>query len=145
VATIKESWQQTPATTNALTVTGLSTLANNSSATSNLIDNSSGLFLDCILQCSIGAGASGVSATGYCDVFVSSSLDNSSFADANNDIYIDTIQIIANSVTYVKIISVAKALQGALPPYFKIRFNNQSAAAFASATVVQNLLAFTVV
>lgn len=137
-SSIKEAWASTPPAVTALTVTGLSTLANGSSATSNVVDNHTGLYLDGVFEVSVTSAAASVSATGYLDIFLQPSLDNSNFPDAQNDLYLDTIQIIANSTTYIKLLSIAKALQGWAPPYFKLRFANNSGAALTAGSVNYN-------
>jgi hypothetical protein len=148
MANIKEAWSVAPTGTTALTVTGLGTLANSASATSNVVDNYNGganQFIDCILQVSIGSPTSGTSASGYLEIYLQPSLDNSTFSDSSNDILVDVMNINVNTTTFVKHTSLAKALQGVLPPYFRVRFNNQSGGTLASGTVVYNMLYYTVI
>lgn len=136
---IKQAWNATPPAVTSLTVTGLSSLANGADATSNVVDNSSGNFLDGVFEASIQTAASGTSATGYVDIFLQPSLDNSNFPDTSNDLYLDTIQVSANSTTYKKLLSISKVLQGWLPPYFKLRFHNATGGALTAGSVNYNL------
>lgn len=136
---IKQAWQSTPPAVTALIVTGLSSLANGADAVSNVVDNSSGNFLDGVFEVQVTSGGSGVSATGYVDIFLQPSLDNSNFPDTLNDLYVDTVQVQANSTTYKKLLSISKALQGWAAPYFKLRFHNASGAALTAGAVNYNL------
>lgn len=141
-SSLKEAWEDIPPATTALTVAGLNTLANNTDAVSNAIDNynsGNAQYLDGLFRLTVTTGASGVLAAGYLDIFVQPSLDNSIFSDKANDLYVDTINLIAISSPYVKHFSVAKALDGFLAPYFKLRFNNQCGAALVSGAVAFNL------
>lgn len=119
----------------SLTVTGLSTLANGSSATSDVITNTSALSLDYLVYLEVTT-ASGATATGICEVYAKASLDNTNFDDDNNDRWIGTLTTGTTGIqTKRKVFSIASAFGGAMPPYTKIRVRNVMGAALTAASV----------
>lgn len=144
MTTTKPLYQDaTPPSTVSLTVTGLATLASGSSATSNAIDEHTLLDNDLYLSSKISYTTT--LATAYVSMFVSGSLDNTLFADSTgpNDVLIGTLQMPAGSTLYNNLINVLRAWPGmlGLPPYLKIRFQNNSGSALTAATIVYNGLA----
>jgi hypothetical protein len=124
----------TSATT--LTVTGLTTLANGSSATSPIIDNTADLNLDALIEVEV-ATASGATATGYVEIYIKASVDGTDFDDDNNDKWAGTVNLVTAGVaTRRRIISVASSFGGAMPPYWQIRIRNASGAAFTAGSVL---------
>lgn len=118
-------------TTTAITVT-VNSLANNGSATSTAIDNTTNLFLDANVEVVVVSAASGTSATGFVEVFAKGSIDNTDFSSDTADRKIGTIGVVANGTTYKGIFPVAQAFGDILPPYWQIRVRNASGAALAA-------------
>lgn len=118
-------------TTTSITIT-INSLANSSSVTSSTIDNTSDEFLDANVEIIVASNSTGTSTTGYVEVFVKGSIDNSDFASDTADRKIGTFGVIANSTTYKAVFPVAPALGGILTPYWQIRVRNVSGAALAS-------------
>jgi hypothetical protein len=127
VATSKAAY----GTATSITVT-LASLANNGSATSSAIDNTTNLFLDANVEVIVVSAASGTSATGYVEVFAKASIDNADFASDTADRKIGTIGVAANATTYKGIFPVASAFGGVLPPYWQVRVRNATGAALAA-------------
>jgi len=122
-------------TTQTITVTGLGTLANGSSATSAAIDNTSDLFLDALAEIVIDT-ASGATAAGYIEIYVKGSIDNTDYDDDNNDKWVGTINLVtAGALTRKRIVSVAASFGGAMPAYWQVRIKNSSGAAFTNGTL----------
>lgn len=110
----------------------LDSLANGSAVVSSTIDNTSDLFLDVFLEFIINHTAA-PSATGYLDVTIKGSFDNTDFDDDNNAKWIGSLVISSTSTgTRKRILSVASAFAGSMPPYWQVRVNNASGAALAS-------------
>lgn len=65
-------FKQTFGTEQSITVTGFSTLANTSTATSDAIDNSTALYDEILLEVKVGGTAA---ATAWCDVRILASVD----------------------------------------------------------------------
>lgn len=119
-----------------ITVTGLATLANGSSATSPTIDNTTNLFLDALLEIET-ATASGASATGYVEIFIKASIDGTDFDDDNNDKWAGTTNLVTGgAATRRRIVSIASSFGGAMPPYWQVRIKNTTGAAFTAASVL---------
>src|SRR5690349_17311460 len=121
-------------TTTALTVTGLGTLANGSSATSATVDNTSTLFIDAMVEV-VFATAAGATATGTLEIWAKASIDNSDFDDDSNDRLVAVCVLAAAVQTRKRIASVAAAFGGSMPPYWQVRIKNATGAALTSATV----------
>ena len=121
--------------TQTITVTGLGTLANGSSATSAAIDNTSDLFLDALAEVVIDTG-SGATAAGYIEIYVKGSIDGTDYDDDNNDKWCGTINLVtAGALTRKRIVSVASAFGGSMPAYWQVRIKNTSGAAFTNGTL----------
>lgn len=127
------------ASTAAATIT-LASLANGSGRASTAIDNSSGLNYSADILVKIKTGASGVSATGYVDIYLIRSEDGTLFEDSFggtdaayvplNAVKIDTIFVSANATTYPMMINTSRF--GELPRKFCIGVYNASGAALDS-------------
>lgn len=122
-------------TTTSLTVTGIGTLANGTSATSSTVDNTTNLFVDVKIEI-VFATASGATATGTFEVWGKESVDNSDFDDDSNDKLVTICVLAAAGVqTRKRIISLAPVFGGTIPPYWQIRVKNSTGAALTSASV----------
>lgn len=122
-------------TSTALTVTGIGTLANGTSATSATVDNTTTLFLDAKIELTF-ATASGAVATGTVEVWAKESIDNTDFDDDPNDKLVAVCVLAAAGVqTRKRIISLAPVMGGTLPPYWQIRVRNATGAALTTASV----------
>jgi hypothetical protein len=119
-----------------ITVTGLATLANGSSATSPIIDNTGDLNLDALIEVEV-ATASGATSTGYVEVYIKASVNGTDFDDDNNDKWAGTINLVtAGAATRRRLVSVASSFGGAMPPYWQIRVKNSTGGAFTAASVL---------
>ena len=128
----------------AITVT-LASLANNGARASTVVDNTSNLFLDALVQLQLKSGASGVSATGYVQVYAYGTVDaadslypeGATGTDGGVTLTVPTnlkligiINMVANATTYVsEPMSVAATFGGILPEKWGIVVVNQSGAA----------------
>jgi hypothetical protein len=126
----------------------LASLANGSARASTVVDNTSNLFLDALVQLKIKSGGSGTGATGYVNVYAYGSADSAGIAypegitgsDAaatltspTNLRLIGVINIVANATTYVsEPMSVAAAFGGVLPDHWGIVVQNNSGGALDS-------------
>ncbi len=117
-------------TVTSMTIT-LASLANNTSVTSSSVTNAVNLFTDALVEVIIATGT-GTAATGYCEVFVKGSIDNSDFATDTGDRKVATIATPTASTTYKTVINVAPAFAGMMPQYWQIRVRNVSGAALAA-------------
>jgi hypothetical protein len=119
-------------TTQTINVTGLSTLANGSSATSDAIDNTGNLFLDALVELVVDT-ATGASATGYIEIYIKGSIDGTDYDDDNNDKWAGTLNLVTGgALTRKRIVSVASAFGGAMPAFWQVRIKNTSGAVFSS-------------
>jgi hypothetical protein len=126
-------------TSTALTLT-LASLANGSGRCSTAVDNSSSNGISADIYLSIKTGASGVSSTGYIDVYLVSSEDGTNYEDAFagtdaaftpvNARKIGIISAVANATTYKAVINTA--LIGDLPRKFAVAVVNNTGAALSS-------------
>jgi hypothetical protein len=122
-------------TATSLTVTGIGTLANATNATSSTVDNTTTLFIDVLLEV-VFATASGAVATGTLEVWAKGSIDNSDFDDDSNDRLVAICVLAAAGVqTRKRVVGLAQAFGGTLPPYWQIRIRNSTGAALTSASV----------
>ena len=122
------------ATASALTVTGIGTLANGSSAISATVDNTTTLFMDVKIEL-VFATASGATATGTVEVWAKESIDNTDFDDDSNDKLVAVVVLAAAGIqTRKRIVSLASAFGGTIPPYWQVRIRNATGAAFTSAS-----------
>jgi hypothetical protein len=123
------------ATAATLTVTGIGTLANGSSATSATVDNTTDLFVDVQVELTF-ATASGAVATGTVELWGKASIDNSDFDDDVNDRLIGVCVLSAAGVqTRKRVFPLGAGFGGTIPPYWQIRIRNATGAAFTSAGV----------
>lgn len=125
----------------AVTVSGLSTLASGSYATSNLIDNTTNLYLDYLIELLVTTGT--VSGNKQAVIFAISSLDTTNFSDnaAGDDAnmaYLGSLQTPSNTTSYrSRGFSVAAAFGGTLPPQFKIVVKNDGGGTYTVGSVQQ--------
>ena len=125
----------TYATAATLTVTGLATLANAASAVSGTVDNTTNLYMDALVEVIVDTG-SGATASGYVEVWVKGSIDNVDFDDDPNDKWIGSVTlVVAGADTRKRVMSVAAAFGGVMPPYWQIRIRNVSGAALTAGSV----------
>lgn len=121
-------------TTTSLTVTGLATLANGSSATSATVDNTTTLFIDALIELTFTTGT--VSATGTVEIWAKGSIDNTDFDDDLNDRLVGTVVLTGTtSQTRKRIAGLAAAFGGTLPPYWQVRIRNATGAALTAGAV----------
>jgi hypothetical protein len=128
----------------ALTIT-LASLANNGQRASTAIDNTTNLFRSIKLRLDLKSGASGVSATGFVNVYAVGSVDGGTTYDEGatgsdagitltvppNARLIGCINMVANATTYhSRMMEVADAFSGTLPDHIVIIVENKSGAAF---------------
>lgn len=124
----------------AITIT-LASLANNGARQSDVVDNTSNLFLDALVFLVIKSGASGTAATGYVNLYAYGSVDNgtnysdgASGSDAAitptsppNLRLIGVVNVVANATTYrAGGFSVAAAFGGVLPQKWGIVVENKT-------------------
>jgi len=131
--------KQKLADSQAVTIT-LNSLANGAGRGSNSIDNSSALAPEADIYVKIKTGASGVSATGYVDIYLIKSEDGTNYDDGfggsdaaftpKNVSYIGTISANANATTYQRVFNTLGL--GGLPRKFCIGIVNNTGAAFDS-------------
>lgn len=124
----------------AITIT-LASLANTSLQQSTSIDNTINLHNDALVELAIKTGASGVSATGYLDVYAYGTANNGTnysggatgtdgaFTGTLNIKRIGRIAAVANATTYTDVFAVAPAFSGVLPQKWGIIVENQTGAA----------------
>lgn len=113
------------------------TLANGASSISAAIDNTADLYLDDLVQVNLTTALSGVSAAGAVNVYVAGSIDGATFDDSAgpNDKLIGVINANANDGDFQGTFGIATAFGGNLPPYYKIRLENETGAALTACTV----------
>lgn len=108
----------------SLTVTGVGTLANATSATSSTVDNTTDLFMDVLVEV-VFATASGATATGTLEIWAKGSIDNTDFDDDSNDRLVAVcVLAAAGAQTRKRVASLTAAFGGAMPPYWQIRVRN---------------------
>lgn len=113
----------------SVTVTGLASLANGSSATSDAVDNSTNLFVDALCDVELDGSAAG--NTGNVYIYAQGAVDGVNFDDSGNDTLVAVVDM--NGTTSVrKRFSIAQAFGGVLPRHWKLRFLNSSGAALNS-------------
>lgn len=118
-------------TTSSITIT-LASLANSSAAVSSTVDNTTDLFYDVLIELVVNHTAA-PSATGYLDISIKGSIDNTDFDDDNNAKWVGSLVMTTTSTgTRKRVISVASAFSGAMPPYWQVRVLNVSGAALAT-------------
>jgi hypothetical protein len=120
----------------AVTVTGLSTLANATLSAAGLVDNTTNKYIDYLVEvvCTVGT----MSGNKQFRVFVQSSVDGTNFGDttlANLVELIPPVQCTTNATAYRgQAGSVAAAFGGFVPPKFNIYVYNDTGAAFTAGT-----------
>jgi hypothetical protein len=130
-----------------ITIT-LAALANGSTRGSLVVDNTAGLFLEILVQLQILSNASGVSSTGFVNVYGYGTVDSADnlYPDGSvgtdtaitltvpsNARLIGTMNMVANAVTYVsEPMALSPAFGGVLPEKWGIFVENQSGAAFGA-------------
>ena len=120
--------------TTTLTVTGLGTLANGSSATSATVDNTTSLFIDVKVEL-VFATAAGAVSTGTVEIWAKESIDNTDFDDDSNDKLVAVCVLAAAGVqTRKRLVSLASVFGGTVPPYWQLRVRNATGAALTSAS-----------
>lgn len=126
----------------AITCT-LASLANNGQRSAAAIDNTTNVFIDALIQIQIKSGASGVSATGYVNVYAYGTVDGgTSYGEAAgtdasitltsppNVRLIGVLNVVANATIYKSNpMSVAAAFGGVLPDHWGIIIENKTGAA----------------
>lgn len=132
--------KQTLATAAALTKT-LASLANGSGRAATARDNTTNLYTAADIRVQIKTGASGVSSTGYVNVYLLRSEDGTSYDDAFagsdaaytpvNAILLGTMVCNANATTYHKVFSTEE-LGITLPAKYSIGVQNNTGAALDS-------------
>jgi hypothetical protein len=121
-------------------------LANAAARVSTVIDNTTNLFLDALVQLQLKSGASGVSANGFANIYAYGTVDaaDNFYPEAitgtdaaltlvvpTNLRFIGVINMVANATAYIsEPMSVAAAFGGVLPEKWGIVIENQSGAAF---------------
>jgi hypothetical protein len=129
----------------AVTVT-LASLANNGARSSAAVDNSTNCYLDALIQLVLKSGASGVSSTGYVNVYAYGTVDGGTtypegagtdagvtLTSPTNLRLIGVINLVANATTYKsEPMSVAAAFGGVLPDHWGIVLENKTGAALDS-------------
>jgi hypothetical protein len=117
----------------ALTVTGLSTLANGSTVTSATVTNTD--YLDALVYVTINVGAAAL-ATGVVEVYAVGSTDGTNFDTNANDKWIGTVSLVAaGTQTTNRVMTVAASFGGVMPPSWRVRFRNSTGDALTAATV----------
>jgi hypothetical protein len=137
--------QDYAASTVALGMTGIATLTNGSSGTSDTLTNTTTKYLDYQIMVGITTNNS-ATATGMVEIFVQGSVDGAIFENDGNDRWIGTITMAAIGInTRYRLVSIAAAFNGGVPPYCRLRLRNVSGGTLtaASATVI-GILAETV-
>lgn len=131
----------------ALTVTGLSTLASATYATSAVKDNTTNQPSDLLIELSITPGT--VAGNKQAVLYALASLDNSVFqtgvstADESVMTLIGVLPLPSAGVAQTRTFSVAGAF-GALPPFEKFVVKNDSGAAFTAGTINVSEVSLTV-
>jgi len=131
--------------TNGQAITcSMASVADGSARASTAVDNTTNLFLDALVQVTAKTGASGVSATGYINVFAYATSDGGTkYTDGvtgtdaaftvgaqTNLALLGTIGVAANATSYTSSpMSVAAAFGGVLPDHWGIVIHNNTGAA----------------
>lgn len=123
----------------------LASLANNAARQATEVDNTSNLFLDALVQLTIKTGASGVTATGYINIYVAGTVDagttypdgvGASDAAAAVPLQMRPVAVmpaVAVATTYKSNpISIASAFGGAVPAKWVIIIENKTGGALSS-------------
>src|SRR5208283_4882421 len=128
----------------------LTSLNNGNQRQSTYIDNTSNLFTDAFVQATIKTGSSGVSATGYIQLYLYGTVDGGSHysyaatgSDASYTIPTNAalrplgrIGVGANATIYTEIFSVAAAFGGSIPARWGVIVDNETGASFDGTTAI---------
>lgn len=135
--------KQVVGTRTSVTATGLATLASATYVASADIDNTVNGPLDLLVEVAITPGT--VSGNKQALIFAKGSLDGSNWQSgpesgttSTNEpdlTYLGCIPLGANATSQMKILPVAGAFGGILPPHVKIVVKNDSGAAFTAGTI----------
>lgn len=119
----------------------LASLTNGSARASTVIDNTTNLYLDALVQIKVKTGASGTSTSGYINVYAYATADGgTTYTDGAtgsdaaitmtvppNEILIGQFYCVANATTYKSSpFSVAWAFNGILPDHWGIIIENKT-------------------
>ena len=119
----------------SLTVTGLNSLANQSTATSDAVDNTTNLYLDYLVEVSIADVAEAGSNTVF--VYAISSVDGTNYSDLQSTnlsapAVVGAVPCRGAGTWRSRAMSVAAAFGGSLPPKFKLVIYNDLGVTLAS-------------
>lgn len=128
-------------TATALTTTGLSTLANGASATSDDLDLTSLLPFDLAITHSATTGAAATSGS-LIRLFAKFSLDGTTYSSDENDYPMGVMTLpAAGAQTVVKVFSVGAAFPGGIiPAHVKIRVQQSTSDAYTAGTLTYQAL-----
>jgi hypothetical protein len=119
-----------------LTISGAATLANSSSVTSPAVDNTTTNYLDVLAEIQVTTGT-GATLTGYVEIWLKGSIDNTDFDDDVNDKWVGTIAMAAaGAQTRKRVVSLAAGFNGSMPNYWQLRIRNVSGGALGSGTPI---------
>lgn len=120
----------------SLTTTGLSTLANGASATSDTLDLTSANPFDVHVEAVLTTGAS-ATAGSLIRIYAKFSIDNTDFTTDVNDRWLGNVILSgAGAATHKGVFSVAAGFPGGIiPPYVKIRVQQDTSDAFTAGTL----------
>lgn len=129
----------------AITIT-LASLGNGSVRASTVVDNTTNLFLDALVQLQLKSGASGVSASGFVNVYAYGTVDFAlplypegitgtdgaiTLTVPTNLKPITSINMVANATSYTsEPFLISAAFGGVMPSHWGIVVENQSGGAF---------------
>jgi len=131
-------------TSNQTITLTIASLGNGSARESTVVDNSTLVCLDALVQLKVKSNASGTSSTGVVNVYAYSSSDggttyteNATGSDAaitlttpTNAVQVGIVNVVANATTYKSSpFSIAQAFGGILPQRWGIIIENKSGAA----------------
>ena len=123
----------------SITIT-LTSLGSNSAVESNVIDNSSDLFLNVLVAVKVKTNATSTSSTGYVNVYAYGTADNGTTYNGGatgtagaitlpsvpNVRLIGVLNTVADATTYVGLFDVASAFGGQMPQKWGIIVDNRS-------------------
>lgn len=118
----------------AMTIT-LNSLANGSSAFCTAIDNSSNLYSDYLIELTITAASSSVSATGTVTVLLAATVDGgTTYTTRTQDCKVVAVLDLSanNAIARLDPVSVAQFYGGRCPQKFQVAVLNNSGAALAA-------------
>lgn len=134
-------------TSNQTIVCTLTSLGNGSARESTVVDNSTNLFMDALVTVKLKAGSSGVSTSGYVNIYAYGTVDGGTAysealtgSDAAATLtsptqlrLVGVIHVVANNGSYrAGPFSVAQAFGGVLPEKWGLVVENKSGAALSS-------------